>query len=54
MNRCNVYAYVPIAVMRNRTQSVPDILKTEQTGVYSQGDAAFADYSVNIGFSIRF
>jgi len=54
MNRCNVYAYVPIAVMRNRTQSVPDILKTQQTGVYTQGDAAFADYSVNIGLSIRF
>ena len=54
MNKCNIYAYVPIAVMRNRPQSVPDILKTQQTGVYSQGDAAFADYAVNIGFSIRF
>jgi hypothetical protein len=54
MKKCNIYAYVPIAVMRNRTQSVPDKLKTEQTGVYAQGDAAFADYSVNIGFSIRF
>lgn len=54
MNKCNIYAYVPIAVSRNRTQSVPDKLKTEQTGIYAQGDAAFADYSINIGFSIRF
>jgi hypothetical protein len=50
----NMYAYVPIAVVRNRTQSMPDKLKTEQTGVYSQGDAAFADYALNIGFSFRF
>lgn len=54
MKKCNIYAYMPIAVMRNRPQSVPDILKTQQTGVYSQGDAAFADYAINIGMSIRF
>jgi hypothetical protein len=54
MKKCNIYAYVPIAVVRNRTQSVPDKIKTDLTGVYAQGDAAFADYSVNIGFSIRF
>jgi hypothetical protein len=54
MKKCNIYAYVPVAVSRNRTQSVPDKLKTQQTGVYAQGDAAFADYSVNIGFSVRF
>jgi hypothetical protein len=54
MKKCNIYAYVPIAVVRNRTQSVPDKIKTDLTGVYAQGDAAFADYSVNVGFSIRF
>lgn len=54
MKKINVYAYVPIAVSRNRTQSVPDKIKTDLTGVYAQGDAAFADYSVNIGFSVRF
>lgn len=50
----NVYAYVPVAVKRNRTQSVPDKVKTGITGVYSQGDAAFADYAVNVGFTVKF
>ena len=52
--KINVYAYVPVAVKRDRTQSVPDMIRTDITGVYAQGDAAFADYSVNIGMSIRF
>jgi hypothetical protein len=47
------YAFVPYALQRNRTQSYSDKLKTQLTGVYSQGDAAFADYSVNIGCAIR-
>ncbi len=51
--KINVYAYVPVSLVRNRTQSVPDKIRTNLTGVYAQGDAAFADYSVNIGFSIR-
>ncbi len=50
----NFYAYVPVALVRNRTQSVPDQIRTNITGVYAQGDAAFADYSINLGFSIRF
>ena len=45
------YFSVPVAVQRNRTQSVPDKLRTQKTGVYSQGDAAFADYSINFGVS---
>ena len=45
---------MPIALERARTQSVPDKIKTAMTGVYSQGDAAFADYTVNIGCSVRF
>ncbi len=52
--KMNLYAYVPIALVRNRTQSVPDQIRTNITGVYAQGDAAFADYSVNIGFSYKF
>ncbi|MDD2792709.1 MAG: hypothetical protein PHD73_05990 [Sediminibacterium sp.] len=51
--KINLYAYVPVAVMRNRTQSVPDQIRTNLTGVYAKGDAAFADYSVNIGLSMR-
>lgn len=49
-----LYAYVPIAVIRDRTQSVADIRQTEATGVYKQGDAAFADYVVNIGVTVKF
>ncbi len=52
--KATVYAYVPFAVKRNRTQSVADKLKTADTGVYTQGDAAFADYLVNIGASFKF
>jgi hypothetical protein len=52
--KVNVYAYVPIALERNRTQSVADIFQTKLTGTYTQGDAAFADYTVNVGFSVKF
>lgn len=49
-----LYAFVPVAVQRDRTQSYSDKLKTQMTGVYTQGDAAFADYAVNVGLSFRF
>jgi hypothetical protein len=52
VNRTQLYVAVPVALVRNRTQSVPDKIRTEKTGVYAQGDAAFADYTVNVGFSI--
>jgi hypothetical protein len=52
--RFNVYAFVPIAITRNRTQSMADKITTELTGKYTQGDAAFADYATNIGISFRF
>jgi len=53
--RTTFYVSVPVAVERNRIQSVPDKIKTNLTGVYSQGDAAFADYTVNFGvaFSLK-
>lgn len=53
-SKFNLYAYVPIAIKRDRTQSVPDKLTTARTGKYTQGDAAFADYSINIGASFKF
>jgi len=53
-SKVSVYAFVPVALVRNRTQSVPDKITTGLTGVYTQGDAAFADYVVNIGMNIRF
>jgi len=51
--KINFYAYVPVAVTRNRTQSVPDQITTKLTGKYTQGDAAFADYTINIGMNIK-
>lgn len=50
----SVFASVPIALYRNRTQSYEDKQRTEQTGVYTHGDAAFADYLINVGISYRF
>jgi hypothetical protein len=50
----NFYLYAPVAIRRERPQSYPDILKSNDTMVFSRGDAAFADYSINIGFGYRF
>jgi hypothetical protein len=47
------FATVPVAVQRNRTQSHADKLRTAATGVYAKGDAAFADYSINVGLSFK-
>ena len=52
--KINLYAYVPVALERNRTQSVPDKIRTNITGVFARGDAAFADYTINLGFTTRF
>lgn len=52
MNRAQIYLSIPWAVQRNRTQSVPDKIRTRKTGIYTQGDAAFADYSINFGMAI--
>lgn len=53
LNKLNVFLYVPAAIMRNRTQSYPDKIRSALTGVNYKGDAAFADYSINLGFSIK-
>ncbi|MEZ5044297.1 MAG: transporter [Saprospiraceae bacterium] len=45
---------VPIALIRNRTQSYEDKQRTIDRGVYTHGDAAFADYLWNVNFSYRF
>lgn len=45
---------VPVALKRNRTQSNSDKRQTIDLGTYKQGDAAFADYSINLGFTVRF
>ncbi|MEZ4887968.1 MAG: transporter [Chitinophagales bacterium] len=53
-NNYSLNLNVPIAVKRNRTQSYEDKERTIQTGVYQHGDAAFADYLLNVSFSYRF
>lgn len=53
-NSFSVNLSLPTAISRNRTQSYEDELKTIETGVFTQGDAAFADYLVNFSFSYRF
>lgn len=49
------YLSIPVAIERNRTQSVPDIIRTDLTKSYFKGDAAFADYTINVGaaFSLK-
>lgn len=44
---------LPFALKRNRTQSNADKRRTQSTGIYTQGDAAFADYFVSAGISIK-
>lgn len=45
--------YVPVAIIRNRPQSVTDKEIEEMTGKPRNGDAAFADYLINITYAIR-
>ena len=52
--KVTAFASVPVAIVRNRTQSVPDKIRTQLTGVKTQGDAAFADYLINVGLSFKF
>jgi hypothetical protein len=52
--KVSIYYFMPFAIKRDRTQSVPDKIRTELTGVYAQGDAAFADYLVNLGLTYNF
>jgi hypothetical protein len=54
IKKFSVYSFVPVALVRNRTQSYADELKTKATGKHAQGDAAFADYTVNVGVSFKF
>ncbi|HVZ57417.1 MAG TPA: hypothetical protein VG870_12205 [Chitinophagaceae bacterium] len=44
---------VPIAVVRNRTQSDSDRRRSADTGTHVQGDAAFADYLISAGITVR-
>ena len=44
---------VPIALIRNRTQSVLDLKRQQETGIPTHGDAAFADYLISFTYAYR-
>ena len=44
---------VPIALRRDRPQSLTDLETQLATGTPRNGDAAFADYLINIGVTVR-
>jgi Putative MetA-pathway of phenol degradation len=52
--RSSLSLSVPYLVYRNRTQSNADIVATQTTGKFTQGDAAYADVVVIAGYSLRF
>jgi len=51
--RMSVNVAVPVAIWRNRTQSDSDKRQSADAGRHIQGDAAFADYLVNVGVAFR-
>ena len=53
LKNVSLYAYVPVAIQRDRIQSVPDKHRTAITKTYYVGDAAFADYTVNVGVAFK-
>ncbi len=50
----SAFASVPVAFVRNRTQSVTDKENSITYGKHIQGDAAFADYVINAGVAFKF
>ena len=52
-NDFSLNLHVPVAVRRERPQSVTDLETQIATGNPRNGDAAFADYLINIGVSYR-
>lgn len=53
-HKFSFYSTVPIALGRNRLQSVTDKANSITQNRFVNGDAAFADYSLNFGFSYKF
>lgn len=51
--KITAFVNVPVALERNRLQSVPDQIRTGLTKSYYIGDAAFADYVVNVGVAFN-
>lgn len=53
-SKLNFFATVPVAFSRNRLQSVTDKENSIIQNRFVNGDAAFADYALNMGFTYRF
>ena len=51
--KISVNLAVPVALKRNRTQSDADKRRSADTKTHVQGDAAFADYLISAGLSVR-
>lgn len=51
--RVSLSLALPYALKRSRTQNDSDKRRTVDTGIHQQGDAAFADYLVNVGLIIK-
>ena len=54
MKKTSLYLSVPFAVKRNRTQSVTDKENSVLRQTFVRGDAAFADYVINVGCAFTF
>ena len=54
LKKSSFFVSVPVAIVRNRLQSVTDKENSAATGKFVRGDAAFANYTINVGFSTRF
>ncbi len=54
VKKVSFFLSLPFAVVRNRTQSVTDMENSLKFNKHVQGDAAFANYVVNAGFSLKF
>ena len=52
-NNFSINLNVPIAVRRERPQSLTDMETSEIIGEFRNGDAAFADYLINLGITYR-
>ncbi len=52
-DRLTISLNVPVALVRNRLQSVTDLETEKLTGEPRHGDAAFADYLINAGLAWR-
>ncbi len=50
----SAFASVPVALVRNRTQSVTDKENSVTYQKHVQGDAAFADYAISAGVAFKF